>query len=237
MKKNALLVVCFLYSIVFISCSRINGKHSELNLRDSLRMQGKILEFYPDGKIKGLKSFSDSLYNGPAVFFNENGDVTIFRYTKKNKLENAAIDFDDSGKIHKISNWRNDRMQNYMYFTRQNFAKIDDRPVITQSSPFVTLDENADTIVLGDTLSAKIIMNFPLKGFDCSIYVKEHTDSVFHHFAKGTETEIHMLPIKTGEFMFDIQVLQRKKSEIKNKIDHTYHITFSIKCFVKPRIR
>ena len=235
--KHCLYILTYLFSILIISCTNSDNEHHTLTLRDSLRMQGKVIEFFPDGKLKALKSIKDSAYNGSACFFNEDGELIASRYVRHNKLEGTAVDFEDSGKVKKIANWQDDRMHNYLYFDWSNFTKMHNRPVniIAHSSPFVTIDADLDTINLGNTYNAKIILNFPKSGFNYNIYARDHTDTVFHLLNKGTEAELCETPSKIGERSIDIGVLAVNKSEIKNTKPRTYETTFTLKYFVKPK--
>lgn len=246
-QMNSKLVIFFISILLFIAC-----KHNNIIPNNGIYYDGKMVAtksviknsidtlatyYYESGGIKCIESYSNRKPNGVSCFFSENGELQSVEYFINGKLENYTVNFIDSNKIRNICRYHNGGRfaSAYIPFSSNNvIAENPNSDIIIkgQSSPFVTVDA-LDTIQLGWAYSAKIIYNFPLKRFDCSIYSID-TAGKWHTLVKNDqECTYSEMPKTIGVHLYKIYILQTRPSPfIKDSLER-FGVSFSVKYFVK----
>lgn len=240
-----------LFTVFFLSCA--NNKKNKVyrsgdltytqyqvgNSEDTLRTV-----YDNKGSIEEMYILRNGQQDGCDYFFSPNGNIQKILYYSKGILMNTGAYFDDSCKLKSIAKYYHNLQVQHITFANPNVKeKTCNSVVITNSGTFVTLDADADTITLGETYSARIIVNFPKKGYDCNIYtldkIQQQNSVKYTLLENGHEAVYKDTPKEVGEHKYEISVVQLKTYSTKEdstKIEDGVQITFSVKYFVKPKI-
>jgi hypothetical protein len=201
--------------------------------QDSLRTyydkSGKVMGW--DICKKGAKQ-TQSEYH-----FSTSGDIDSMVYYKNGKKQNCSITFDDSLKIKNIINF-NQGGETFNVTFNGNGISDQAAPevlIIKKANPFITIDPVADTITLGETYTVRVVLNFPIKGFECQIQVSSPDNSLYSQEPEALFTET---PTDTGVHSYRIGVFQIPPNHqrlIGYDQKHFFAAAFKVKYYVKPK--
>jgi hypothetical protein len=114
--------------------------------------------------------------------------------------------FNENGTLENFSKFKNDKLRSYMEY--------DSNGNIIKASPFITIKREKDTIRLGETYSMNIIVNFPKRDFDCTIFIKidstKADGNIYQKIGSGENVDYSILPKEVGEHSYEINMLQLK---------------------------
>ncbi len=245
-------IIVLAFVIFLVSCIHKNTKkvyrdgrlfYTQTRIENT---EDTLMTYYDEnGDIKdwGIYKIKKGKFNGGVYRFSKDGDLTSAMYCINGKWENTRVLFSDSGKVADITKfYQGHKVRDIHLISSDVVLARPNKDIVIKNDigPFVTVDPISDTIILGETYSARIVVNFPAKGFDCGIYCLDKTPGQRTHYANislspvCTYTET---PREIGEHIYSIGVLQTKKSP-QNKdslILNLDNIDFSVKYYVKPR--
>lgn len=150
-----------------------NGKLKSLATLINGKENGQKISYYENGVISRIENYTEGKLNGSSSFFYENRDIQAILYHRNDTLINNATVFDDSSKISTLYDYVPKYKVCEINFKSDNFSHTKEKyrtTVLAKSQPFITFDPEKDTIFLGETYTASIVLNFPLKGYDCHIF-------------------------------------------------------------------
>jgi hypothetical protein len=219
-----------------------DGKlESSVNLNNGLE-DGFKTYYLENGTVSKIEFYKNGIVNGAICTFYTNGALKEAFYKINGKQMNNAISLTDSGRIEELLNFIPNYTTTDMYYIYSNVRSSPEKPyteVISKSTPFFTIDPDADTITLGETYSARVVLNFPLKGYDCHLFHKKIGENDYYLIPgeSGHEAIYKEIPNETGMHEYGIssvQVQNNAQSTISGKV-LTYKNVFIGRYFVKAK--
>jgi antitoxin component YwqK of YwqJK toxin-antitoxin module len=219
MRNRLQASLCFLVGLLIVGCSRnqeeitkeyyLNGSiKSEVPIKNG-KKNGLKRTYYENGLIKSIVYLKDDLRDGDAFYFSNNGGLTSVEHYMKDTAEGDFIYYDTRNKVDTIVSFDKGMVKKYMVF--------DPLGNIMNSTPFIIIESDKDTVKLGEVYSANIRVNFPLKGYDCNIYVRKGDESkneIFTLVGRGTNATFIDTAKTVGEHIYNISALQIDHSKL-----------------------
>jgi hypothetical protein len=201
------------------------------SLRTYYNKSGKVMAW--DICKKGAKQ-TQSEYH-----FSTTGDIDSMVYYKNGKKQNCSIYFDDSLKIKNIINFRQGGESFNVTFNGNGISDqvAPERLIIKKADPFITIDPVADTITLGETYSVRVVLNFPIKGFECEIRYLVNSP-YYYHVSNEPDVIFTETPTDTGVHTYRISVINRPPNNqrvVGYDAKHFFYAGFKVNYYVKPK--
>ena len=95
---------------LYYASGEVSRKHTEIDGKK----EGKMTEYYKDGKVKSERMFENDVEVGTSVFFYQTGTVKERIYLDGGKLNGGDTTFYEDGKPQFMRNWNNGVLDGYI---------------------------------------------------------------------------------------------------------------------------
>ncbi len=126
--------------------------------------------YYENGKMEVQMPYSSTYKNGNASFYDSSGKLAFDVFYKMDTLNGERKSYYENGNIKKYSIYNQGVEKSFIFFNEEG--------EIMQTSSYVTIEAEMDTVKLGDIYSSIIRYNTtPLVDGECSICIREKDEN------------------------------------------------------------
>jgi hypothetical protein len=181
--------------------------------------------YYDDGSTENPINYKNGKKDGWWFHYFPNGNLQACKNYTKDTLNGSYLLFASDGHLDFYGNYE-------MGFQRAGI-KFDSIGNIRRGYPFLLLENEKDTIHLGEIYKANIRANYVPEGYECGLFLKKEEkgkekEEIYEEIAKGVEGTYSITPKEIGEHIYEISAMILKRSA-KHKDSVEHHLSLFLK--------
>jgi antitoxin component YwqK of YwqJK toxin-antitoxin module len=90
------------------------GEKSRVYTRVNGKIEGKMIDYYPSGALKGERLFEDDKQHGKTTIYYESGAIKEVQYYDKGLRNGGDTIFYESGKVQYVSAFKDEKKNGYL---------------------------------------------------------------------------------------------------------------------------